>query len=314
MFHPTLSKAGRILFSPIIRASEYLGIHHPVLLVQIRHLLCYKRFANLKNPRNLNEKILYLKLFSDTSSWVDLADKYKVRDYVKKVGLGNILVELFGHWDSVEDFKNGFESLPNSFILKANNGDGKGSYVIVNEKLEFTGEQFNTLCATVRNWLGNKHVGALGAEPHYRKIKPCIIAEELLPSVKGETSPTDFKIWCFNGEPYFIWVCNDRCNHGSSAHVMTYDTDWVAHPEYQKFNSDYLEGAVMPKPENLDEMLVVARRLSAGFPEVRVDLYNIDNKIYFGELTFTSFGGLNTDKAQEFLNLCGELVKIPGSP
>lgn len=106
---------------------------------------------------------------------------------------------------------------------------------------------------------------------------------------------------------------------GNSAHVMTYDREWNAHPEYSVFNSDYLKGEPMPKPKNLEKMLDIAEKLSAGFPELRVDLYNIepdqeDGHIYFGELTFTSQGGLMPFYTPEFLLELGSKFSIDDFP
>lgn len=311
MFHPTLSKKGRWFWSPIIKFFEYLGKHHPTLMVQLRYYAVYRRFAHLKNPKDLNEKILHLKLYRDTSRWPDLVDKFKVREYIQAKGLADTLVNLYGVWYSADDFLRDFDSLPESFILKANNGEGKGTNQVVKNKPTANKEELTKLVAT---WLSRKNIGALVAEPQYEAIKPCVIAEQLLPLEPGHHSLTDYKIWCFEGKPYFIWVCNDRNEDGNSAHVLTYDTDWNPHPEYSIFTSDYLQGDPIPKPENLDKMLSIAQDLSAGFPELRVDLYNINGKVYFGELTFTSQGGINSFYTQEFLDYTGSLFSVENLP
>ena len=284
-----------------------MGKHHPKTMVQLRYYAVFHRFANLKKPKDLNEKILYIKLFTDTSLWPDLVDKYKVREYIESKGLSDTLVGLYGAWRSSADFAKDFDSLPDSFILKANNGEGKGTNLVIKNKTKTGVEQ---LSKTVDEWLSRKNIGALVAEPQYESIEPCVIAEELLPLESGHSSLTDYKIWCFEGKPCFVWVCNDRNEDGNSAHVLTYDTDWNSHPEYSIFTSDYLQGEPIPKPENLDVMLSVAEKLSAGFPELRVDLYNIEGKVYFGELTFTSQGGINSFYTQEFLNYAGSLFSV----
>ena len=307
MFHPTLSKRGRVLFAPVIKFCEWLGKHHPVTMVQLRYFAVYKRFAHLRHPKDLNEKILHIKLFTDTSRWPDLVDKYKVREYIKELGLEDTLVKLYGVWYSADDFVKSFPSLPDSFILKANNGEGKGTNLVVKDKNQWRVEE---LAAKVNEWLSRKNIGALVAEPQYEAIKPCVISEQLLPLDPGHHSLTDYKFWCFEGKPHFVWVCNDRNEDGNSAHVLTYDTDWNPHPEYSIFTSDYLQGKPIPKPQNLDYMLAVAEKLSAGFPELRVDLYNIAGKVYFGELTFTSQGGINSFYTQEFLDHAGSLFSV----
>lgn len=311
MFHPTLSGWGRVVFAPVIKFCEWLGMHHPVLMVQLRYFAVYKRFANLRHPKDLNEKILYMKLYKDTSCWPDLVDKYKVREYIKAKGLEDTLVELYGVWFSDEDFKKDFDLLPSSFILKANNGEGKGTNMVVKDKSSVSVDE---LAVIIKGWLGRKNIGALVAEPQYESIVPCVIAEQLLPLEQGHHSLTDYKIWCFEGKPYFVWVCNDRNEDGNSAHVMTYDLDWNPHPEYSIFTSDYLQGTPIPRPQNLQKMLDVASTLSEGFPELRVDLYNNDGKVYFGELTFTSQGGINSFYTQEFLNMTGTKFDVENLP
>lgn len=305
MFHPTMSKSGRILFWPVIKLFEWMGEHHPVSLVKIRYFMRFHRMPNLKDPKDLNEKILYLKLFSDTSKWTELADKYKVREYVKMCGLEEILIPFIGMWTNVADID--FKSLPNSYIFKANNGDGKNSNLIVKDNKSLNIEETKTL---LKGWLGKKHVGALAAEPQYSKMSPCIIAEELLPIEVGNKSLIDYKIWCFNGEPYSILTCSNR--NGEKVCLGCYDLNWTYCPQNMIESENYpFEEHALPRPACLEQMLVVAKKLSSGFPEVRVDLYEAGGKIYFGELTFTSLGGMMYYYTPEYLLEMGKKVKLP---
>lgn len=311
MFHPTLSKSGRFFFAPIIKFCEYLGNHHPEILLKIRYRVVFKKKLNLKDPQDLNEKILWSKLYSDTSRWVDLADKYEVRKYVEGLGLGDILVKLYSVWYSPEEVN--LNKLPEEFIIKANNGDGKGTNKII-RKDSSNKDQESQVRQMIRQWLGRKNIGSLHAEPHYNKMRPAVIAEEVLQLKDGESTLTDFKLWCFNGKCHYIWACGNRNATGNSAYVMTYDTQWNAHPEYSVFNSDYKQANVMPRPQNLEKMIEIAERLSMGFPILRVDLYNIDGRIYFGEMTFTSQGGFMDYYTPEFLNHMGQQVSISDFP
>ena len=307
MFHPTLSKSGRFFFWPLIKFTEFMGNHFPKTLLKIRYKYVFKKNLNLDNPQDLNEKILWAKLYADTSRWTVLADKYKVRKYVEEKGLGDTLVKLYAVWYDVSEVD--FSKLPDKFIIKANNGDGKGTNKIV-DQTKLTPESKQQLLDMMNEWLHRKNIGALHAEPQYKGMRPCIVAEELLPFEPGSTSLTDYKIWCFNGKAYYVWVCNDRCANGNSAHVMTYDLDWNAHPEFSNFNSDYLRGEVIPKPKNFERMIEVAEKLSEGIPELRMDMYNIDGKIYFGEMTFTSQGGFMDFYTPEFNKKLGSLFSI----
>ena len=303
MFHPTLSNWGRIVYAPVIKFCEWLGERHPVMLVKIRYFQRFKKWPDLENPKDLNEKILYLKLFTDTSEWTRLADKYRVREYVKQRGQEECLIDLIGVWDNVKDID--FDVLPNAFIFKANNGDGKGSNLIVTDKSKL---DCDTVRKTLDGWLHKKHIGALSAEPQYKGIEPRVIAEALLPIEEGQKSLIDYKIWCFNGKAYYIWTTANRDN--DSTEVMTYDREWTPMPEACVFDNRYREGKLMPKPENLDDMLQVAEKLTEGFPCVRLDLYNVKGHIYFGEMTFTSFSGMMNFYTPEFLAKCGGLVNL----
>lgn len=271
----------------------------------------FKRKLDLKHPVDLNEKILWSKLYSDTSKWVDLADKYKVRSYVESLGLGQTLVKLHAVWHSAEEVD--FEPLPDRFIIKANNGDGKGTNKIINKR-DLTPKLIESYKSMIREWLTRKNIGALHAEPHYKHMRPCVIAEEVLPLEEGQSSLTDYKLWCINGKCEYIWVCGDRSAGGNSAKVLTYDTGWNPHPEFSVFNSDYLQGEPVARPENLNLMIETAEKLSKGFPVLRVDLYNIKGKIYFGELTFTSQGGFMDFYKPEFLKMLGSKVNIADFP
>lgn len=303
MFHPTMSKSGSFFFFPVIKFCEWLGENHPALLVNMRYYAYLHRFPNLKEPKDLNEKILYMKLYTDTSKWTELADKYKVRDYVKQCGLGEYLIPLVGVWYDVNDID--FDKLPQSFIFKANNGVGKSELLMVRDKCKLDIEETKKFLDEL---LKRKHVGVLSGEPQYKDMKPCIIAEELLPSEEGEKSPADYKIYCANGKARYIWMCSDRDSTGTD--VMTYDCNWNPRPDLCIFDSRYREGKVCPKPQNLEEMIRVAETLVKPFPFARLDLYNINGKIYFGEMTFTPFGGMINFHPQSFLDEIGSEIDL----
>lgn len=280
----------------------------PVPTVKLRYFLRFKHFPNLKKPQDLNEKILYLKLFSDTSLWTQLADKYKVREYVRSCGLASILIPLYGTWERVEDIP--FDELPQKFILKANNGDGKGTNVII-DKAKMNDDDWENLRKRLQGWLGAKHIGALSGEPQYSGIPPKILAEEVLPCDQGESSLVDYKLWCFNGEPYSFLVCTERQEDGFHATVDCYDLNWNRHPEHLQASPHItVSTKSLPRPACLDEMIAVARELAKPFPEVRVDLYAVNGKLFFGELTFTSLGGMMDYYTPEYLLMMGAKVKL----
>lgn len=285
---------------------QWINNYFPVTLAKMRFRKLFGRSLNLKDPKDLNEKILWLSLFSDTTLWSQCADKYAVRDYVKGKGLEKILVKLYGKWDSVADIE--WEKLPQKFVIKTNNG--AGTVLIVSDKGGLNIPETNRL---LEKWL-SKDISSSTTEFHYRKIKPCIIAEELLELPEADrtvsSSMVDYKIWCFNGKPDSILVCSNRQANGGCA-LSVFDLEWNYHPEATIFNEEHFEAEILvQRPPCLDEMLHIASLLSLDFPEVRVDFYCINGKIYFGELTFTSLGGTMTYYTQQELLRMGKKIDI----
>lgn len=290
---------------PLIKVCQWMGQHAPVTLVKLRYWGKFRRLPNLDNPQDLNEKILWQKLYADISTWAILADKYRVRKHMIDFGLEKYLVTLYGKWNHENDIE--FDKLPNEVIFKANNGDGKGTNMIVRDLHNADKEKLKKI---FHKWLNDKNLGDLSAEPHYKLMPPCIIAEEVLRLPAGCKSLIDYKIWCINGVPLYIWTCSNRDDDGGGADVMTYDIEWNPHPEFSIFTHEYRHGNLLPKPENLSEMIALAEKLSTGIPILRVDLYNIDGVIYFGELTFTSQGGMMDFYTEKFLMELGQKADI----
>lgn len=268
----------------------------------VKHL--YKKEIGGKidfsNPKDINEKIIWLEFYTDTRLWSRLADKYEVREYVKARIGESYLVKLYGRWSSGESID--FDLLPEKFAIKPNNGSYDS--VIVKDKSKTDTE-------TVRKKLVHSLSVPFGyetAEPHYLRIEPCIIAEQLLESSQKE-GLVDYKILCFDGKPFIILVCFNRDLETHHADLMLYDLDWVRHPEW--LSSDFKNDCDCPKPKNLEKMIEIAAKLSVGLPQCRVDLYNIDGKIYFGEMTLTSNYGMMIYYRQEMLNEMGEKCILP---
>jgi hypothetical protein len=247
------------------------------LYVKTHFKWTFKRDLDLNNPQTFSEKIQYLKLYNRTRQLNQLADKYEVRQYVKDQGLDHLLNHLIGIYQKTEEIN--LDKLPESFVIKPTHGSG---WVILckdkstmNWKVEFD---------KLRGWMRSNFY-MLTREWIYKDINPRIIIEDLLQNKDG--SPLkDYKIFCFNGKPTYIQVDMDRfANHRRNI----YDLDWTKLPcELLYKNYD----GVIPRPANLDDMVEIARKLSAGLIFCRVDLYSIDEKIVFGEITFTPGNGL----------------------
>ena len=282
---------------------NFCKIYSPKRYADILYKETFGYPINWKHPRDLNEVINVLAFEKDTTRWAYFADKYRVREYVKRCGLESILIPILGVWDRVEDID--LSTLPSRFVLKTNNGSG--DVLVVRDKNIVTKE------ALLRHF--NDHslnFGIETAEPHYLRIKSCIIAEELLDvslqSIKS-SSLVDYKIWCINGKPCYIYVCYNRTAHRIV--VGTYDVNWNFHPEFSVSSDHYqLMEKPIPAPYNLQKMLNIATQLAGTLPLVRVDLYEVDKKVYFGEMTLTSAGGRMTYFSPDFLKKMGKKVKF----
>lgn len=287
------------------RIISLAGKKNPESVVRLRYLLRFRKRLNLKTPSDLNEKIQYLSLRTDTKEWSRLSDKYAVREYVAECGLENTLNRLFGVWNKAEDID--FDSLPSQFVLKTTHGSGDSIIVRDKDTLDIEATR-----RVLRQTMSETY-GLAEGDLHYSRITPRVIAEQLLTndekSAEFSSSLIDYKVWCFNGKAHFIWACTNRTKQ--SVNVMIYDTEWKAHPEYTVATHHYKTADLIPKPENLQEMLRIAEILSKPFPVVRVDLYNVEGKVYFGEMTFTSIGGLMNVYSAAFLDIAGNLIKLP---
>ena len=294
---------GKIL-SPFVSFCEWFGAKYPKTFVRMRYFARFHKFLNLKNPKTLNEKILYLSLCTDASQWTQYADKYRVREYIKTKGFEDTLVKLYGKWENVDDCD--FSTLPDSFVLKCNHGSG--DVVIVHDK-RCVDEKL--IKDKFRKEL-SKPYGALEGGLHYMRIKPCLIAEELLDTKKQDidsTSLIDYKVWCFNGKPRYIWTCSNRTKQGMDN--CLFDTQWNDCSKYLMYNHHYRKPShLLPKPIELDRLLDIADKLATPFPVLRCDFYIVNNKIYFGEMTFTSNGGMMINYTTDFQIMCGNEIVL----
>lgn len=282
----------------------WLNGKYPVLVAKLRFRLIFGRKLDLKQPKDLNEKILWLSLFSDTSEWSRLADKYAVREYVEQVGGAKYLIPLYGKWNKAEDID--WAALPSKFVMKTNNGCA--TVLLVEDKSKI---KKNVALKLMSDWL-KKDTSSATTEFHYQHIKPCILAEEYLnfkEDINVSSSPIDYKIWCFNGKPTYVFVISNRDDE--KIDVALFDCEWNVCNEKLLFSNHIRkQNPLVKKPENLKEMVELAAKLARPFPEVRVDLYNINGKIYFGEMTFTSLGGTMDYFTQECLYEMGDMVDL----
>ena len=231
------------------------------------------------NLKRYTEKMQWEKLFNKDERKVQYSDKYLVRSWISEMIGEEYLIPLIGVWDNAYDID--FSCLPNSFVLKTN--CGSGDIIIVKDKTKLKSKDIKTICAKL-DYYANYDFGCAQCELHYSKIPPKIIAEELI-LYPGDDLP-DYKFLCFDGEVKYCWVDVGRY-HNHKRNV--YDLNWNLQDWNQKDYGNYEKP--INKPINFDKMVEIASLLSANFAHVRVDLYNIDGKIYFGEMTFTNGSG-----------------------
>lgn len=262
----------------------------------------FGRDINWTNPVEFNEKIRYIQFFTDTSLWITLADKWRVRQYIEQKGLPNILVKLYGVWQNPMDID--FSQLPSSFVLKTNNGCGDA--LVIKNKNDISEIKIKKM---FYEKLSNVF-GLNSAQIHYAKIKGCVIAEELLVNdCEYSSSIVDYKFYCFNGEPKFCGVFYDRKNNTHNMCVSFYDMQWNKHDEWK--STSYGKPSIdFPKPERMADMVDICKSLTKGIPFVRLDLYYINNKIYFGEYTFTPASCCGGSLNPLYFNYFGSLIKL----
>lgn len=246
------------------------------------------RTPDLKNPKRYTELLQWRKLYDQNPLYTKCSDKLAVREYVKDRVGEDVLIPLIcsaRHWDELD-----FQSLPESFIIKATHGSGWNEIVYKKSEIDES-----VLRRTCENWLVKNYYHGL-LEWQYKDIPPRLVVEKLLLGQNGKP-PEDYKCHCFNinGDIEVIISVNENrfVDHRRSA----YDEDWNRLPYATKVPPPDRD---FPCPENLDEILRVAKKLAEAFNYVRVDLYEIKGRIYFAELTFTPDAGLAIFKPDEW--------------
>jgi len=256
---------------------------------------------NLSNPESYCEKVQWLKLNhnANDTNIITRADKYAVRSYVEEKGLGEHLVKLHGCYDTPENID--WQKLPRRFILKLNNASGSKYRWFVKDKSNFSISRFEAE-ATERMLKKFSH---RNGEFHYGKMPPKIIAEEYLEDIHQPFR--DYKFYCFHGKVVFLSVEEGK-TEGRNI-IEYYNINWEKHPV--DFFDDYPRPkSSFTRPKNIERMVFIAETLSQGYPHIRVDLYNIDGQIYFGELTYTPESGIIEWKPRSLDFEYGKLMDI----
>lgn len=252
--------------------------------------------VNIKNPKTLNEKLQWYKLYYCPSNKlvVQCADKYQVRRYIEEKGYGNILTNLIGVWENAEDID--WDEFPKRFVLKCTHGCAYN--ILCKDKDTFDKDDAKK---KLSKWL-KEDFSEFNVELHYGKIEPRrIICEEYLGDII-----VDYKFFCFNGKPQFFYVSSDLIND-RQAEMGFFNMDGSKIPLIRE---DYKDIGNIKIPECLDEMNKIAKDLSRDFPFVRVDFFLVDGSYKFAELTFTPSAAMMPINPKKYDIEWGELLKV----
>ncbi len=267
---------------PILKLMALLTSKMPKTILGFRYWRWTGSKINWDKPKNLQEFAIANMIEATKDKpllrhYGDLADKIKVREYVKeRIGKENVLPQLYGTWDCEEDID--WSSLPDKFVLKTNNGCGTNILVRDKSKLDIEATK-----AQLKKWLRFPY-GELSGQVHYAQIRPRILAEELYElKGEGEKLPQDYKFFCFDGMPRFILYYEDRKVNGHVTPNMAFDMDWQPIANVVKRPISHK----IKRPASLSQMIAAAKALSAGLPFARIDFYDINGECRFGEVTLT---------------------------
>lgn len=276
------------------------------LMLRLQYRIKMGRKLNLKKPERYTEKIQWYKLYYRDPMMIPCVDKYDVRDYIRSLGLGELLVECYGVYDRPEDIP--FETLPNQFVLKDTLAGGGTAVIIVKDKASLPMEQ--TL-QELRNWVNRPYNTPEGGRewPYYSGKRHRILVEAYLDG--GESSGlTDYKFLCFQGRAEYLQYLTNRTLGDAHLTEVIFDRDFHLLPVCG-LGHDNVEPDAVEKPLQYDKMVRIAEKISRDFPHARIDLYNIKGKIYFGEITFFAASGYKRFTDDQFDYEMGEKFVLP---
>jgi hypothetical protein len=252
---------------------------------------------DIKNPKTFNQKTQWLKLHNREERYTQMVDKYGVREIIKKEIGEEYLIPLLGVWNEFDDIN--FDKLPNQFVLKTTHDSG--TTLICKDKSTW---DINLARKKINSAL-RKNYFYFGREYPYKNVKPRIVCEHYVVDESG-TELKDYKFFCFDGVPKLFFVASNRFIDVKFAY---YDMELNRlHLNTGKYS---LSNETITKIESFDTMVELAKKFSKGIPFVRVDLYNINGKVYFGEFTFHHDGGVVPFYPQEWDKKLGDLIRLP---
>lgn len=269
------------------------------IYLSIKFYLRHGKRLNLSNPQTYSEKIQWLKLYGRRPIDTVLSDKYAVKEYISRTVGSQYVIPLLGVWNSFDEIN--FDSLPNQFVLKCTHDSG--GIVVCKDKSSLDFKKARKILTR-----GLKHdYYVFSREKAYKNIPRRIIAEEY--KEDSQTSELrDYKFFCFDGEPKLLFVASDRQKEGEETKFDFFDMQYNHLP----FINGHPNAKIQPqKPDKFDEMKLLAAKLSAGIPHVRVDFYEANGQVYFGEMTYSHWGGMVPFEPEEWDYKLGSWIKLP---
>jgi len=287
-----------------VQAHKLFGFVPDKYYLAIQYFMFLGRWPHLKNPQRFSEKLLWYKLYWRNPLMTQCADKYAVREYIKSQGYESILNELYAVYDSVDEID--FDALPDQFIIRTNNGDATN--IICKDKSKLDREKTKKqLQYYLDMYKGKKGTFVYSRSWAYENIQPKIVVERLLTDPhSADGSLTDYKLMCFNGKVEYYMIIQNR-----------YVNETLSYYDKNGHYLNVLDGGTPGNPStiippNMLEIIKTAEDLSKNFPHVRADFYNINGKIYFGELTFYDSGGYPSYSPDSFdFEIGGKFVLPP---
>ena len=273
------------------------------LYLQILYFLHFFKRLNLKDPKTFSEKLQWLKLYNRKPEYTQMVDKYAVKEYVKNIIGEQYIIPTLGFWDTPQQIE--WDKLPKQFVLKTTHGGGGSGVVICKDKDTFDRKaaikklQREMKKDIYRNW----------REYPYKDIPHRILAEKYMEDATSKDDLHDYKFYCFNGEVKMLYITSDR-NTVSGLREDFFDCDTK---KLLPFNQKgYFNNPKTPElPCNFEKMKQLASLLSVNIPQLRVDFYEVDGKIYFGELTFFCGSGFSLFSPKEWEYRIGSWIKLP---
>ena len=269
------------------------------LFLRLSYYFRMGKWLHLKHPKTFNEKIQWLKLYGRRLIDTVLSDKYAVKEYIAKTIGSQYVIPLLGVWDRFEDID--FDSLPNQFVLKCTHDSG--GVVVCKDKAAFDKEAAKNV---INKGLQNNYY-VYSREKAYRDIPRRIIAEEYKEDAATKDL-RDYKFFCFDGIPKVLFIATERQSQNDETKFDFFDVDFNHLP----FTNGHPNAAIPPeKPKRFEEMKQLAATLSKGIPHVRVDFYEANGQVYFGEMTYSHWGGMKPFEPEEWDRILGEWIHLP---